>query len=79
MSKAVKCPICGGSGEYTPSNDGWSTLAPMPRTCHGCGGPGWVEVDSLENIIPPIKTKNMNEQPWDTTIPVGRELNKLKL
>lgn len=44
MSQAVTCPICGGSGKYTPPNDYQSTAAPMPQPCHGCDGKGWVDV-----------------------------------
>lgn len=30
--RAVRCPVCNGSGKYNG------------ETCHGCGGKGWVEV-----------------------------------
>jgi hypothetical protein len=43
-SHAERCPVCYGSGKYTPINDGYSTAVPQPVTCHGCGGKGWVEV-----------------------------------
>jgi len=41
MAKAVICPICHGKGkikrEDVSTADEW-------KTCHGCGGRGWVEV-----------------------------------
>ena len=42
MVKAVKCPVCGGSGKVQSGII--SVVAPMFETCHGCGGKGWVEV-----------------------------------
>ena len=44
MSHAERCPVCYGSGKYTPINGGCSSGVPQPQTCHGCGGKGWVEV-----------------------------------
>ncbi|MFH1231242.1 MAG: hypothetical protein V1709_07065 [Planctomycetota bacterium] len=44
MSKAVLCPVCGGSGTIQPYDDGQSPAVPQPVICHGCGGKGWVEV-----------------------------------
>jgi hypothetical protein len=38
--KAVKCPVCGGRGRL---DDPASTVKDG-RTCHGCGGGGWVAV-----------------------------------
>jgi len=44
MSKAVLCPVCGGTGKVTPQTDWKSNAIPQPKTCHGCSGKGWVEV-----------------------------------
>ena len=42
--KAVICPVCGGSGQL-PVSVAWATDAAAPtKTCHGCGGTGWVSV-----------------------------------
>ena len=44
--KAEKCPVCDGSGKVA-IRDGkldTSAAAERDRTCHGCGGKGWVEV-----------------------------------
>jgi len=43
MARAVVCPICSGTG--TIVEGGYATTAgPLKKTCHGCGGKGWVEV-----------------------------------
>ena len=36
------CPVCNGSGKYTPPWDKRTTGCPMETVCHGCGGKGWV-------------------------------------
>jgi DnaJ-class molecular chaperone len=38
--KAVKCPICNGTGEKEPHPNYSSNKV----TCNGCNGKGWVEV-----------------------------------
>ena len=43
-SHAERCPVCYGSGKYTPPYDPNSSSVPQPQTCHGCGGKGWVEL-----------------------------------
>lgn len=51
---AEKCPICGGAGQLQGINDlSGSAANPPTRTCHGCGGKGWVEVrdDKPEWVI----------------------------
>ena len=46
MSKAVLCPVCQGSGKYTVPPDPVGTAAsPFIKTCQGCGGKGWVEIN----------------------------------
>lgn len=43
MARAVKCPVCGGSGKVIkPPMD--TTAGVQYETCHGCRGKGWVEV-----------------------------------
>jgi len=54
MVKAVKCPVCGGTGKYTPPNDFKTTDVPQERTCHGCNGKGWVEIGSSDYPFYPI-------------------------
>lgn len=34
MNHAEKCPICYGTGKI------------KKKTCHGCGGKGWIEVSN---------------------------------
>ena len=45
MAKAVKCPVCEGSGSvFIPSPPDSSSIVGSYSICHGCGGKGWVEV-----------------------------------
>jgi len=41
MSKAVRCPVCGGTGKII--DDGYTTSIGT-KPCHGCGGSGLVTV-----------------------------------
>jgi uncharacterized protein with PIN domain len=47
--KAVICPVCNGSGmkyyESTPPES--LNTSGVFKTCHGCGGKGWVEVSHM--------------------------------
>lgn len=84
MSRAVICPVCGGCGEYSPAKDKGSTGGPPKRSCHGCGGRGWVEVGCSEPPIKPRPTvpprdivKRPFPSPWkrpDITESTGRPL-----
>jgi len=40
MGKAVVCPVCGGTGKVVERK----FTDVREKTCHGCGGLGWVEV-----------------------------------
>ena len=46
--KAVRCPVCAGTGTYwvMPDEEEYSADVSVGsyRACHGCGGKGWVEV-----------------------------------
>jgi DnaJ-class molecular chaperone len=42
-AKAVLCPVCGGRGNIRDEHD-MQTAGLLEKTCHGCGGRGWVEV-----------------------------------
>ena len=45
MSDAKRCPVCYGKGVVEPDTPSpASTAIPGPKTCHGCGGRGWVVV-----------------------------------
>ena len=41
MAHAEKCPICHGTGKDNNLNT-WGDIP--AKSCHGCGGKGWVEV-----------------------------------
>ena len=40
--RAQLCPVCNGAGTLPSRPDASSTAANLSRTCHGCGGKGWV-------------------------------------
>ena len=44
--KAQLCPVCGGSGtfDWGIGHDGTAVTTSNRKTCHGCGGKGWVAV-----------------------------------
>lgn len=66
---AEKCPICGGAGQLQGINDlSGSAANPPTRTCHGCGGKGWVEVSNgpYYTIQPTIDAPSIQpyQYPW---------------
>jgi DnaJ-class molecular chaperone len=38
------CPVCSGSGEIIIPQVESTSATPLTKTCHGCGGTGWVTV-----------------------------------
>ena len=65
MSHTEICPVCTGTGTYTPRNDGQTTNIPTPQTCHGCGGKGWVVVHDLSEFMPSrTRTRQPKPQDW---------------
>lgn len=41
--KAVKCPVCAGTGKIWIPDSGTSTACDAHwQPCHGCNGTGWV-------------------------------------
>lgn len=53
MAHAERCPVCGGSGKL---RDDGKTTCPMPKTCHGCSGKGWITVQ--DSVYPhPIRPR----------------------
>lgn len=47
MAHAEICPICEGAGKVpdaTSATTGGGIVIPQLKTCHGCGGPGWIEI-----------------------------------
>lgn len=51
--KAVKCPVCDGSGKY------------KEKECHGCDGKGWVEVKEDCQPYPWYPYEPLNPYPWN--------------
>lgn len=43
------CPVCWGKGKLP---DDGKTTAVIERTCHGCGGKGWVTVQEHRSMPP---------------------------
>jgi len=58
MAHAEKCPVCGGKGEIDDPIDD-SSFYPThasKKTCHGCGGKGWVVVPDERHYYKPPET-----------------------
>ena len=62
MAHAEICPICHGKGKITTGKI--TTEGNEMKTCHGCGGKGWVEVSDSPTIYPYPYLDN----PWPYTI-----------
>lgn len=59
MARAVLCPICNGKGKVPKD---YPNHSDEEKTCHGCGGKGWVEVSDPYYAPPypyPVPT------PWE--------------
>ena len=51
-TKADLCPVCKGSGLYKEYYDyATTTGAFSQRTCHGCGGKGWVVIPTVNTTV----------------------------
>ena len=44
IMKAQLCPVCNGAGKLDTQTLGTTGVVPVMKTCHGCGGKGWVAV-----------------------------------
>jgi len=54
VAKAVKCPVCEGSGKY------------KKKECHGCNGKGWVSIGVGHPPDTPLK-KELMKCPYNPT------------
>jgi hypothetical protein len=53
MSHAEKCPICNGAGKiFEPLCPDNTPASPYVKTCHGCGGLGWITVQDNTMTMP---------------------------
>lgn len=43
------CPVCKGGGMYREYMN-YSNYSYIERTCHGCGGKGWVELGGKKDV-----------------------------
>ena len=52
-NKADLCPVCKGTGEYTEYIECEGTIFKVStkRTCHGCGGKGWVVIPTVNTTV----------------------------
>ena len=51
-TKADLCPVCKGSGIYTEFHQEVATTSyTTQRTCHGCGGKGWVVIPTVNTTV----------------------------
>lgn len=55
--KAQLCPVCLGTGKIFERNY-LTTSTGEQKTCHGCGGRGWVEVTETEYRITGVLTSD---------------------
>jgi DnaJ-class molecular chaperone len=59
MAHAEKCPVCYGSGRVKVGYP-LATIDYGDKTCHGCGGTGWVTVqDPLPRTYLPKLTEGV--------------------
>ncbi len=71
MVHAEICPVCKGTGKIRKK-----TGYPEPtKTCHGCGGKGWVEVGREEPVFIP---KPDNPYPYPT-IPFPKPWDRIEV
>ncbi len=57
--RAVICPVCNGSGKIiVPSPRESSNTIDSEKSCHGCGGRGWVEVHEEPHIPSHVPVPN---------------------
>jgi DnaJ-class molecular chaperone len=47
MAHSEICPICSGNGKIADTE----TSAIILKTCHGCGGFGWITVEDFQKKI----------------------------
>lgn len=53
MTHAEVCPICNGTGRVPIIDNDWVTTGKsVTKTCHGCGGKGWVIVEDYHYEFP---------------------------
>lgn len=65
MSHAEICPVCKGTGRVPIGSTGGDTYG---KPCHGCGGRGWVPVDTPAS--PPCDAPwNPPISPWQPCYP----------
>ena len=51
MAHAEICPVCNGVGTVTTAKPYSITAVTTPeKTCHGCGGKGWVTVTGKAQV-----------------------------
>ncbi len=61
MAHAETCPLCNGSGKLQEPG----STAVMNKTCHGCGGKGWVSVEDRQDFGDPC----LVPYPWMSSPP----------
>lgn len=50
-NKADLCPICKGTGQVTVHTNYGTYTSQYERTCHGCGGKGWVVIPTVNTTV----------------------------
>ena len=50
-NKADLCPICKGTGTFQVYTNYGACTSQYERTCHGCGGKGWVVIPTVNTTV----------------------------
>ena len=51
MNHAERCPVCDGSGKVDSGEPSGVGINDRQKTCHGCGGLGWITVQGEYNGV----------------------------
>ena len=54
MAHAELCPVCNGKGRIRTGNAWTATGEGQWKSCHGCGGTGWITIQDPKPFIPQI-------------------------
>jgi hypothetical protein len=65
MASTDTCPLCRGEGRLKFGQIAPARSGEMGRTCHGCGGKGWVALHEIYPLVPrPVFGAPQRHRPW---------------